>query len=47
MSITFLHPITRQTVSGTVVSRQAQTGEYRVSLDSDGSYLYVRTSDIR
>lgn len=47
MPITFLHPITRQTVSGTVVSRQVQTDEYRVSLDSDGSYLYVRACDVR
>ncbi len=47
MTITFLHPITRQTVSGTVVSRQVQTGEYRVSLDSDGSFLYVRSDDVR
>lgn len=47
MPITFLHPITRETVSGTVVSRQVQTGEYRVTLDSDGSFLYVRSCDIR
>lgn len=45
--ITFLHPATRHTLTGTVLQIHRATGEIQVSLTVDGSRVWVRPADVR